>query len=165
MFKLKRLLLIVSLCLVVLVILVGDKALRSLVENTVASSDNSADSIVVLHADEKGHFFGHLSINGVKLKYIVDSGASNVTLNSRDAMKAHIDYTAGKLVSLVTPGGEVDAFSLKLETLGIGAIVLGEVEVTVVEGESPPYVLLGISAQRKLDVKRDNSVMTLGRKR
>lgn len=165
MFKLKYVLLIISVCLIMFIILFGGEQLRSLAESTDVLSGKGVDSPVVLHADENGHFFGNLSINGVTLKYIVDSGASNVTLNSRDAMKANIDYTAGELVSLVTPGGEVDAFSLKLDTLEIGTTVLDGVEVTVVDGESPPYVLLGISAQNKLDVKRDNSMMTLGRKR
>jgi len=130
----------------------------------VASLLVDTDDVVVLHADENGHFFGDLNINGVTLKYMVDSGASNVTMNSADAIKAGIDYAKGQQVGLLTPGGELQAFSLKLNALMIGATVLNNVEVTVVEGESPPYVLLGISAQKKLDLKRDNAIMTLGRK-
>jgi len=128
----------------------------------LSGAENHTTSIVTLHADEKGHFFGNLNINGVLLKYIVDSGASNVTLNSDDARRANIDYTKGRVVGLITPAGEVKAFSLKLNGVMIGQTVIDDVEATIVEGHAPPYVLLGISAQRKLDVKRDNAVMTLG---
>jgi aspartyl protease family protein len=164
-FKFKSVLLIASLCIVALAILLRSERLVSLLGNPVDSLGKSLDAPVVLHANEKGHFFGNLSINGVSLKYIVDSGATNVTLNSDDANKAKIDYKKGDVVGLVTPGGEVQAFSLKLDALMIGTTVLDNVEATVVEGKSPPYVLLGISAQNKLDVKRDNSIMTLGRRR
>lgn len=122
------------------------------------------DAPVVLNADEKGYFFGDLTINGKTLKYIVDSGATNVTLNSHDANKVNLDYSKGEIVNLVTPAGDVRAFNLKLEALMIGPIALDNMNVTVVEGAFPPYVLLGISAQNRLDVKRDNAVMTLSRK-
>ncbi|MEE9331092.1 MAG: TIGR02281 family clan AA aspartic protease [Methylophilaceae bacterium] len=164
MFKLKSVLFFASLCAVMLVILLSGKSADPFIESLPVSSGNGVDTPVVLYADEEGHFFGNLSINGVSLKYIVDSGASNVTLNSNDAKQANIDYTKGERVSLVTPGGEVQAFSLMLNGLMIGTAVLNNVETTIVEGDSPPYVLLGISAQKKLDVKRDNAIMTLGRK-
>jgi aspartyl protease family protein len=125
---------------------------------------SSEQTRVTLHADEMGHFFGQLKINGVSLKYIVDSGASNVTMNSYDAKRANIDYTKGDVVGLLTPAGEVKAFSLNLNGVMIGEAIINDVKATIVEGSSPPYVLLGISAQRKLDVKRDNAVMTLGEK-
>lgn len=163
MFKLKRVLLIVSITIVLLVILLSSEALVLFARSFMTSSTVNNDS-VVLHADKKGHFFGHLTINGVTLNYIVDSGATNVTLNSHDANKAKLDYAAGELITLTTPGGEVQAFSLKVDVLVIGTIVLDDVRVTVIEGGFPPYVLLGISAQNKLDVKRDNALMTLGRK-
>jgi len=119
---------------------------------------------VTLQADEDGHFFGELTINGVPLTYIVDSGASNVTMNSLDARKAQINYIESDVIELLTPNGEVPAFSLKVSGLVIGHAILNGVDVTVIEGDSPPYVLLGLSAQRMLDVKRDNEVMTLGLK-
>ncbi len=154
MLNFKNVLLAIFFCIAIVVILPRSEQLVSLF--------TTADAPVVLHADEKGHFFGNLSINGTVFKYIVDSGASHVTLNSHDANKAKIDYTKGRLVSLVTPSGELQAFTIQLNGLMIGAVVLNDVETTVVEGAFPPYVLLGISAQNKLDVKRDNSVMTLG---
>jgi len=115
-----------------------------------------------IQADESGHFFGHLFVNGVALRFIVDGGASHLTLNSVDAIKANIDYTKGELVNLTTPNGDVQAFSLMLNGVLIGPAVLNGIKVTVIEGGSPPYALLGMSAQRKLDVKRDNLIMTLG---
>lgn len=128
------------------------------------ASAGSVNSPVSLYADKSGHFFGNVTINGATLKYVVDTGATNVTLNSIDAKSAKIDYAKGKEVRMATANGVVSAHNVTLNTLKIGTIVLNNVEVTVIEGSSPPFVLLGMSAQNRLNVKRENSIMTLSKK-
>jgi aspartyl protease family protein len=51
-----------------------------------------------------------------------------------------------------------------LNTLKIGSIVLNNADVAVIEGGSPSVVLLGMSALNRLDMKRDNSILTLTKK-
>jgi len=131
---------------------------------TPAASDGGTNSPVSLYADRNGHFYGNLSINGVSLKYVVDTGATTVALNSGDAKYAKIDYEKGEKVNMSTANGVVTAYLVTLNTLKIGTIVLNSVQATVTEGGSPPVVLLGMSAQNRLDVKRENSIMTLSKK-
>ena len=119
---------------------------------------------VSLYADSRGHFTGNLSINGMSLKYLVDTGASTVALNSGDAKFAKIDYEKGEKVPVNTANGTVMAYLVNVNTLKIGTITLNNVDVIVNEGGSPAMVLLGMSALNKLDMKRDNSVMTLTKK-
>ena len=129
-----------------------------------ATSDGGTNSPVSLYADSAGHFYGNLSINGVSLKYVVDTGSTTVALNSGDAKYAKIDYEKGEKVNMSTANGVVEAYLVTLNTLKIGTIVLNNVQATVLEGGSPPVVLLGMTAQNRLDVKRDNSIMTLTKK-
>lgn len=128
------------------------------------SEEGDVNSPVNLYADQSGHFFGDLKINGASLKYIVDTGATNVTLNSADANYAKINYANGQKVEMATANGIVSATNVSVNTMHIGTIVLNNVNVTIVEGGSPPFVLLGMSAQNRLNIKRDNSVMTLTKK-
>jgi aspartyl protease family protein len=133
----------------------------------VAASPESPEAVnspVNLYADQAGHFFGNLTLNGGSFKYIIDSGATNVTLNSDDAKAAKIDYKQGSKVNMATANGVVPAFKVTLNTLKIGTIVLNNVDATVIEGSSPPFILLGMSAQNRLNIKRDNSIMTLTKK-
>jgi aspartyl protease family protein len=58
----------------------------------------------------------------------------------------------------------VQVYRVKLNTLKIGIIVLNNVDAAVIEGGSPPVVLLGMSALNRLDMKRDNSILTLTKK-
>ncbi len=119
---------------------------------------------VSLYADSRGHFTGKLSINGASLKYLVDTGASTVAMNSGDAKFAKIDYEKGEKVPVNTANGMVMAYLVNVSTLKIGTITLNNVDVIVNEGGSPTMVLLGMSALNKLDMKRDNSIMTLTKK-
>lgn len=128
------------------------------------SSTDGVNSPVSLYADKAGHFFGNATINGATLKYVIDTGATNVTMNSRDAKAARIDYANGRQVNMSTANGVITARNVTLNTLKIGTIVLNNIEVTIVEGDSPPFVLLGMSAQNKLNIKRENSIMTLTKK-
>ena len=132
---------------------------------SVAGSSGSVTSDPVsLFADSRGHFMGNLSINGASLKYLVDTGATTVALNSGDAKFAKIDYEKGEKVPVNTANGVVTAYLVTLNTLKIGTITLNNVEAVINEGGSPSMVLLGMSALNKLDMKRDNSVMTLTKK-
>jgi aspartyl protease family protein len=119
---------------------------------------------VSLYADQAGHFLGNLSVNGVSLKYLVDTGATTVAFNSGDAKYAKIDYEKGERIQMSAANGVVSAYLVKLNTLKIGTITLNNIEATVNEGGSPTVVLLGMSALNRLDMKRDNSIMTLTKK-
>ena len=132
--------------------------------SVAGASGPANNSPVSLYADQAGHFFGNLSINGASLKYVVDTGATTVALNSGDAKFAKIDYEKGERITMSTANGEVSAYLVKLNTLKIGTIILNNVEATVNEGGSPPVVLLGMTALNHLDMKRDNSIMTLSKK-
>lgn len=132
---------------------------------SIAGSAGSAtNDPVSLYADQAGHFLGNLTINGASLKYLVDTGASSVAMNSGDAKFAKIDYEKGEKGVSSTANGLVQVYRVRLNTLKIGTIILNNVDAAVIEGGSPPVVLLGMSALNRLDMKRDNSILTLTKK-
>jgi aspartyl protease family protein len=134
------------------------------VGSSSTASDGGVNHPVNLYADRDGHFFGKLTINGASLKYLVDTGATSVAMNSGDAKFAKIDYEKGEKISISTANGITSAYLLTLNTLSIGTIVLHNVEVAVTEGGSPPFVLLGMSAQNRLQMKREGSILTMMKK-
>ena len=128
------------------------------------SASGGGNRPVSLYADSAGHYYGKLTINGTSLKYLVDTGATTVAMNSGDANYAKIDYTKGQKIRTSTANGIVPGYKVSLNTLKLGTIVLHNVEATIIEGGSPPFVLLGMSAQNRLHVKRENSIMTFTKK-
>lgn len=124
---------------------------------------NSSPS-VTLYANAHGHFVSECKINGMALKFLVDTGATHVTLNSGDAEFAKVDYKRGQKVQVSTANGVVSAYLVTIANLKIGNIALSQVPATILEGGSPPMVLLGMSALNRMDMKRQDIALTLTKK-
>ena len=119
---------------------------------------------VTLYANRDGHFFGEASINGRPVKYLLDTGATAVSMSSAQARKLGIDYVAGKEGVSATAAGTVRAWQVTLNSVKLGGLTLNQVEGTVIDGDSPPMVLLGMSALNRLEMKREGMTMTLTKK-
>jgi len=97
-------------------------------------AESTQNQPVNLYADSSGHFFGSMSVNGASLKYVVDTGATAVALNSADAKRANISYLTGEKSVASTASGQVVAYRVTLNTVKIGTIVLNNVSAVVIEG-------------------------------
>jgi aspartyl protease family protein len=131
---------------------------------TVSGMAASGVPTAILYADPAGHFVSDCQINGATLKFVVDTGATSVALNSGDAKYANIDYRRGQLVRVDTANGVTNAYRVMIATLKIGSITLNQVEGVVLEGGSPSVVLLGMTALNRLDMKRQDIALTLTKK-
>ncbi len=119
---------------------------------------------VVLQANGK-HFFADGAINGERTRFLVDTGATAVTISGDEAKRLGIDYTKGsKVVTASTANGDVQTYLMKLERVQVGAIELKDIETSVVEGKFPKEPLLGMSFLGQLDVRSDGSRMELSKR-
>ncbi len=130
----------------------------------VAGNANSESGSVTLYADSLGHHITQGQINGVTLKFLVDTGATSIAMNSGDAKYAGIDYKKGEKVQIQAANGVVTAYRVVISTLKLGSVVMNQVDGVVLEGSSPPIVLLGMSALNRLEMKRDGISLTLTKK-
>lgn len=128
------------------------------------SSNANQNQPVNLYADSAGQFFGNATVNGSNVRYVVDTGATTVALNSADAKRANIDYLKGEKSVASTASGKVVAYRVSLNTLKIGTITLNNVDAVVIEGGFPEVVLLGMTALNRLEMRRDSTTMTLIKK-
>jgi aspartyl protease family protein len=131
---------------------------------TVGNVAVSGVQSAILYADSAGHYLSDCQINGATLRFVLDTGATTVAMNSGDAKYANIDYKRGERVQVHTANGIVTAYSVTIATLKIGSITLNQVEGNVLEGGSPSVVLLGMSALNRLDMKRQDIALTLTKK-
>lgn len=140
----------------------GRKLRLVLGEHTVSSGGaGGAAAGVTLTSDGRGQFFSPGSVNGAAMRFMVDTGASFVSLNAADATRAGIDYRRqGQAITLSTANGLIQGWRVPGNTVRLGDITLHQVDVSVSE-TSMPLVLLGMSFLNRLEMKRDGDTMTL----
>lgn len=123
----------------------------------------SSNQMVVLAADEMGHFIKHGKINGAHAIFLVDTGASMVAISADNARRMGLRYAHGERGIVNTANGPVPAYLISLNTVTLGGITLTNVEALVTEAPMP-YVLLGMSFLNRTDMKRSGEQMTLTRR-
>jgi aspartyl protease family protein len=116
----------------------------------------------ILAADSRGHFIAEGSINGGHMRFLVDTGATAVSLPASDAVRLGLNYRGGQRISMQTANGVTPAYVTMLERIKIGNIELYNVEGIVVEN-GLNMALLGMSFLNRVEMKRDGHAMTLTR--
>ncbi|MEK9134224.1 MAG: TIGR02281 family clan AA aspartic protease, partial [Pseudomonadota bacterium] len=128
----------------------------------VAGFDPKGKGSVVLYPDRGGHFFAEGSINGTSVRFMVDTGATVIAMNSIIAKRIGIDYIRNGSPGMAsTPGGNVRTYNISLNNVQVGGITLYNVQGSVIEGNHPREALLGMSFLGQLDMKRDGEKMEL----
>lgn len=120
---------------------------------------------LIIAPDPGGMYSISGSINGSHIDFVVDTGASLVSMNSNVAKKLGIDYKLkGEESSSYTASGKEKIYIVNLKKVRVGNIELTNIEGAVHEGDFPVFTLLGMSFLSKLDMKREGRVMELHKK-
>lgn len=131
----------------------------------IASRFNGAEkSQVSIASNKSGHHFTPGRINGFPVDFMVDTGATLVSMNYLTAERLGIDYRAGRPVKIHTANGVADAFRVVLNRVAVGTIELNQIDGVVSTTSSPEVILLGNSYLGKVDLRVEGGVMFLQQK-
>lgn len=123
-------------------------------------SKGSGAHQAVLAADPQGHFATSGMINGNAVNFLVDTGATSVTMQAADARRMDLDYKSGEMVGISTANGVVPAWRVKLSSVRVGDITMYGVDGLVVES-SMTATLLGMSFLNRTNMNREGQTLTL----
>ena len=103
------------------------------------------------------------TINGRTVNMLVDTGASSVAMSEVEARRLGIPYLlTGTVVRVSTASsGNVKGYKVLLDRVQVGDILLRNVKGTVIEGNSPREVLLGMTFLGQLQMENTGSVLLL----
>jgi aspartyl protease family protein len=139
---------------------VDGKSRRIQIGQSVVSSASAEKPVLSLIADTRGHYSTQGSINGTSMNFLVDTGATFISLGAADARRAGIDPHKGTPGITQTANGQTRVWKVKLNSVKIGSITLSNIDATVHEHDMP-VVLLGMSFLNRMDIRRDGQSMTL----
>ncbi|WP_374763872.1 retropepsin-like aspartic protease family protein [Yunchengibacter salinarum] len=104
------------------------------------------DGGMIVHRGADGHFWLRAEIDGIPLRLMVDTGASNVVLSPTDARRIGFDMSAlsfdGKAA---TANGFVKFARARVDRLKVGNATLNDMEVTI-NGSDMNGSLFGLKA-------------------
>lgn len=111
-----------------------------------------------------GQYITHGSINGQSVSFLIDTGATSIAMNSREARRLGINFASAKPSQVITAGGPVKAYSLMLKLVKVGELEGRNIKAVVLEGNYPRLVLLGMSWLQHVEIIENAGVMKLTKK-
>lgn len=101
--------------------------------------------------DARGHFATEGRIDGQRIGFMVDTGASVVALNESSAARFGLRPTPGQYTATVTTAnGTVKAARAQIAMLDVGGLVVRDVDAMVLPDTALSENLLGLSFLSKL---------------
>jgi aspartyl protease family protein len=106
---------------------------------------------VVVSRDGRGHFEVDARVNGRRIGFMVDTGASVIALTARDAARLGIRPAQNAFVAEVrTANGTVRGAPARLDSVEVGNIQLRDVTALVLPDQALSDNLLGLSFLSRL---------------
>ncbi len=139
---------------------IDGKRRRMQIGQSVVSAAKAEKPSLVLSADGQGHFITPGSINGESMRFIVDTGATFISMGAGDARRARIDLAKGTPGQTMTANGVARVWRVRLNNVKVGNITLHDVDASVHEHDMP-IVLLGMSFLNRMEMRRDGTSLTL----
>ena len=112
---------------------------------------NANTRSVSIPRDSRGHFQADARIDGQRIAFMVDTGASVIAMNETSAARIGVrplrgDYTA----KVSTANGTVKAARMQLPVVELGELIVRDVDAMVLPDEALSENLLGLSFLSKL---------------
>ena len=138
----------------------GEWEARQQNPNIVVSSEQGEGFIEVkLASNNQGHFVASGQINGQSVDFMLDTGATDVSIPAEMAERLKLEKGFG--VTLSTANGRTQGYRTRIDRLQLGDIVLRNLRALVVPGLDGKQVLLGMSALNQLEFTQRGGTMLL----
>lgn len=115
---------------------------------------------ITMTADGQGHFFTTGTVNGTSVRFMVDTGATMISLGAADARRIGLDFNRAQRGMTQTANGAVSVGKMQLDTVQIGDVTLHNIDAVILQTDMP-IALLGMSFLNRMEMQRDGSTMTL----
>jgi aspartyl protease family protein len=139
----------------------GRRETREMEQHAENAAQTGSRSSVTLASDSSGHFVTAGRVNGGEVRFMVDTGATMVTLPFSDARRLGIDLKRARPATSMTANGPVQVYRVKLDTVQVGDLVMTNVDGIVHSGDALDIGLLGMSFLNRTEMRREGANLML----
>jgi aspartyl protease family protein len=127
--------------------------------NHALMSADSHTGEVVLERNRAGHYLAPGLINGHPVHFLLDTGATDVSVPAAVAEAAGLERGRRSMVS--TANGVIPVFQTQLDSVQLGGITLHDIRASINPHMGEDVVLLGMSFMKHLDIIQREGTLTL----
>ena len=124
----------------------------------IAMSEDGVNQ-VMLERNFQHHYVVSGTINDVPVTFLVDTGATTVSVPAHLADKLQLQPGAPQMTN--TANGVVETRATKIDELRLGTITLRDVRASINPGMRSDEILLGMSALKTIEFTHRDGVLTL----
>ena len=114
---------------------------------------------LVLQRARDGHYYADGEINGQRVKFMLDTGATQIALSRR--LAETLGLSLGPAMTLQTAAGPATGYPTRLARVRLGAIEMQNLGAVVSEKMSDESVLLGMNFLKRLELVQRGDQLTL----
>jgi aspartyl protease family protein len=114
---------------------------------------------VRLNQNKQGHYLTTGTINGNEVTFLLDTGATNVSIPLAIANRLGLEKYGAHIAQ--TANGPVKVYQTVLNRLSIGDIYLFNVDASINPGMRSNEILLGMSALKQVEFSQSGKQLTL----
>lgn len=126
---------------------------------TVWTSPDGVASKLTLQADRYGQYELTGSANGKNVKFLLDTGATGISIPANVANR--LNLSRGRSFPVSTANGQVTVYSTQLEEISIGPFTLENVSAHINPGMDGNVALLGMSFLRHFEMIQRSGELTI----
>jgi aspartyl protease family protein len=119
----------------------------------------SSSAEMVLQRSRDGHYYAEGEINGRQVKFLLDTGATQIALSRR--LADSLGLSLGAAMTMQTAAGPATGYPTRLARVRLGAIEMQDLGAVVAEGMSDESVLLGMNFLKRLELVQRGDQLTL----
>lgn len=121
-----------------------------------------AETTVVIAPNSNGMYLVNGNINNFQVKFLIDTGATLISMNKNVAKRLGIDYKLiGEKSAVITASGQDQVYIVNLKSVSAGGIQLDNIMAAVHDSDFPDIVLLGNSFLNRVSINRDGQLLEL----
>ena len=136
-----------------------EKNKRNPNQNVSTQVLSGGEKQVVLESSSYGHYIATGKINNSEVIFLVDTGASHISVPKRVAKK--IGLKQGAPTRVTTANGTITVYATILDQVSIGEISLNDIRANINPYMQGDEILLGMSFLRGLSVTHEDDQLTI----
>jgi aspartyl protease family protein len=125
----------------------------------IVTTVNGHQKEIVLQRNSYGHYVSGGTINGHRVTFLLDTGASDIAIPESIAYR--IGLSKGRTMVVKTANGNARAYRTRLDSVALGEIKLHDLNATILPDITGDEILLGMNFLKYFEIIQKGRSLTI----